>query len=56
MNMILSPQEMLDRRPEAKRSLAEYYTIMPTLDLTPAAARLLLEYLRQVRDRAPAGS
>lgn len=48
MNMILNPAEMIERHPEARQLLAEYYTPMAFQDVTEADARALLEYLRQV--------
>ena len=48
MNMILNPAEMLERHPEARKMLAEYYTPMAFQDVTEEDARALLEYLRQV--------
>jgi len=48
MNMILNPAEMVERHPEARKLLAEYYTPMAFQDVTEEDARALLEYLRQV--------
>jgi len=48
MNMILNPAEMVERHPEARKLLAEYYTPMAFQDVTEGDARALLEYLRQV--------
>ena len=48
MNMILNPAEMLERHPDARKMLAEYYTPMAFQDVTEEDARALLEYLRQV--------
>ena len=48
MNMILNPAEMIERHPEARKLLAEYYTPMAFQDVTEEDARALLEYLRQV--------
>lgn len=47
MNMILNPAEMIERHPEARKMLAEYYTPMAFQDVTEEDARALLEYLRQ---------
>jgi cytochrome c len=46
MNMMLNPAEMLERHPTVRQMLAEYYTPMPSQDLTREDARALLEYLR----------
>jgi cytochrome c len=48
MNMMLNPAEMLQRHPTARQLLAEYYTPMPSQDLSADDARALLEYLRHV--------
>jgi hypothetical protein len=47
MNMILNPQEMVERHPVAKQLLAEHMTFMPNQGLTREDARLVLEYLRE---------
>jgi mono/diheme cytochrome c family protein len=52
MNMILNPEEMLIKHPEAKAMLAEYMTPMANQNLTQDEARSILEYLRA----APADS
>jgi cytochrome c len=52
MNMMLNPAEMLERHPTARQLLAEYYTPMPSQDLTTEDARALLEYLRHVHAEA----
>ena len=46
MNMILNPQEMVEKHPEAKRLFAEFMTPMANQNLTEADARAVLEYLR----------
>lgn len=46
MNMILNPQEMVEKHPVAKQLLAERMTFMPNQQLTLADARAVLEYLR----------
>ena len=53
MNMILNPQEMVDRHPGVKAMLGEYYTPMPNLGLDETRARAIVEYLRQA-EAAPA--
>jgi len=44
--MILNPEEMVKRHPEAKRMLAEYLAPMAQQNLTQADARAVLEYIR----------
>lgn len=46
MNMILNPQEMIERHPVGKQLLAEHMTFMPNQGLTPDQARQVVEYLR----------
>ena len=46
MNMMLNPQEMVEKHPDARQLLAEYMTPMPSQNLTEADARALLEYIR----------
>lgn len=46
MNMILNPQEMVERHPIAKQLLAERMTFMPNQQLSREDARAVLEYLR----------
>jgi cytochrome c len=46
MNMILNPQEMVERHPIAKKLLAERMTLMANQQLTVEEARTVLEYLR----------
>lgn len=46
MNMILNPEEMYTRHPEARKLLAEHMTQMPNLGLTHDEAREIVEYLR----------
>lgn len=46
MNMILAPDSMYARHPEARALLAQYATQMPNLHLTEAQARAVVEYLR----------
>jgi mono/diheme cytochrome c family protein len=46
MNMILNPQEMVERHPVAKQLLAEHMTFMPNQGLTKDEAREVVEYLR----------
>lgn len=46
MNMILNPQEMVERHPIAKKLLAERMTFMANQNLTMEESRAVLEYLR----------
>lgn len=46
LNMVLNPQEMIERHPAAKQLLAEYLTYMPSQGLSEQEARQVLEYLR----------
>lgn len=50
MNMILNPQEMVERHPVAKQLLAEHMTFMPNQGLTKEQARQVVEYLREKAD------
>jgi mono/diheme cytochrome c family protein len=46
MNMILNPDGMYTKHPEARKLLAEYMTQMPNQQLTRDDARAVVEYLR----------
>lgn len=46
MNMILNPEEMIQKHPEARKLLGEFMTPMANQNLTEAEARAVLEYLR----------
>ncbi len=46
LNMILNPQEMVERHPVARQLLAERMTFMANQGLTIPEARAVLEYLR----------
>ncbi len=46
MNMILNPNEMVERHPVAKQLLAEAMTLMANQGLTTGEARAVVEYLR----------
>ena len=50
LNMMLNPEEMYKRHPEAKKLLAEYMTPMPAQNLNMDDARSLLEYFRKVAE------
>ncbi|GGK43339.1 MULTISPECIES: c-type cytochrome [Flavobacteriaceae] len=49
MNMILNPEEMVEKNPAAKQLLAEYLSPMANQSLTEKEARLILEYFRTVK-------
>jgi len=53
MNMILNPQEMVERHPIAKQLLAERMTFMANQNLKLAEARAVLEYLRTQSKNPP---
>lgn len=46
LNMIMNPQEMVERHPVAKQLLAEHMSFMPYQNVTLDQARQILEYLR----------
>lgn len=46
MNMILNPQEMIDRHPVVKQLVAETMSFMPNQNVTRDEARAIVEYLR----------
>lgn len=48
MNMMLNPQEMIEKHPEVKAMLAQFLTPMPNQNLTEEDARAVLEYIRKV--------
>lgn len=45
MNMILNPEEMIEKHPIAKALMNEYLTPMPNQNLTREEARAIVEYL-----------
>lgn len=47
MNMMLNPDTMYTRHPEARALLAQYATQMPNLHLTVDEARAIVEYIRE---------
>lgn len=47
MNMMLNPDTMYTRHPEARALLAQYATQMPNLHLTVDEARSIVEYIRE---------
>ncbi|MBN8545440.1 MAG: cytochrome c [Ignavibacteria bacterium] len=48
VNMMLNPEEMLKKHPEAQKMLAQYMTQMPSQNLTKDDALAVLEYFRSV--------
>jgi mono/diheme cytochrome c family protein len=46
MNMVLNPQEMVEKHPVSRKLLGEFFVAMPNQNLSPAEARQVLEYLR----------
>jgi mono/diheme cytochrome c family protein len=56
MNMMLNPNEMVERHPVAKGVLAEYMTMMANQGLTVDEARSVLEYLRTQQKGGKTGS
>ena len=46
MNMVLNPQGMVEKHPETKKLLGEFFVAMPNQNLTQDEARQVLEYLR----------
>lgn len=46
MNMILNPEGMYSRHPEARALLAQYATQMPNMGLSQDQARAIVEYFR----------
>ena len=49
MNMILNPQEMVKKHPEAKKMLQEFMSPMPNQNLSREEARAVVEYLASVQ-------
>lgn len=47
MNMILDPEGMVKKHPEARKMLAQYMTPMTNQNVSEEQARALLEYLRE---------
>ncbi len=46
MNMILNPEEMIQKHPEVRALLAQYANAMPNQNVNEDEARAILEYLR----------
>jgi cytochrome c len=49
MNMILNPEEMVKRHPEAKKLLAEFLAPMAQQNLTVDEARAVVEYIHSFK-------
>ncbi len=56
MNMILAPEDMLQKHHISKELLAEYGTMMTNQNLSRDQARAILEYLRTIDEGAGASS
>ena len=52
MNMMLNPDEMVQKHPEVKAMLGQYFVPMPNQNLTEDDARAVLEYLRDNQTEA----
>lgn len=50
MNMMLNPEEMLQKHPDVREMLAQFMTPMPDQQLSQDDARAVLEYLREEDD------
>lgn len=48
MNMIMNPDEMTKKHPEAKKMLQEYLSPMPFQNVTVEQARAIVEYFRTI--------
>lgn len=46
MNMALDPLGMVEKHPDVKKLLGEYFVAMPNQNISPDEARQVLEYLR----------
>lgn len=46
MNMALNPLGMVEKHPDVKKLLGEYFVAMPNQNISPDEARQVLEYLR----------
>ncbi|MCB0834640.1 MAG: cytochrome c [Bacteroidetes bacterium] len=51
LNMILNPEGMLKKHPEAKKMLAQYLTPMTFQNVSKDEAMMILEYLRSEYDK-----
>lgn len=52
MNMIMNPDEMTKKHPEAKKLLQEYMSPMPFQNVTEEQARAIVEYFRTIEEEA----
>jgi cytochrome c551/c552 len=48
MNMVMNPQEMIQKHPEAKKLLAQFMTPMPYQNVSREETRAIVEYFRKV--------
>lgn len=53
MNMMLNPDEMLAKHPEAKKLLGEFLVPMTFQNVTKEEARAIVEYIRSVTGKDP---
>ncbi len=51
LNMILNPDEMVQKHPEAKKMLQEYLSPMPNQNLEQEQARAIVAYLASVEQK-----
>lgn len=51
MNMIMNPDEMTKKHPEAKKMMQEYMSPMPYQNVTVEQARAIVEYFRTLEDQ-----
>ncbi len=51
MNMILNPDEMLEKDPIAQELLSKYFTRMPFQNVSEEDARAILEYFRYMDEK-----
>lgn len=56
MNMILAPEEMIQKHPEGQKMFSEYGTMMTNQNLSREQARAILEYLRKAGQQSPSAS
>lgn len=54
MNMILAPEDMIQKHPTAKKLFSEYGTMMTNQNLSEDQARAILEYLRKAGQKTSA--
>lgn len=57
MNMILAPEEMIQKHPTAQKLFSEYGTMMTNQNLSEDQARAILEYFRKAaQEESPSGT